>query len=45
MKEQRRKTKGETMLERGESQFWAYDVNVEDTHKDLVLLDRGRDAL
>lgn len=39
MKEQRRKTKGETMLQRGESQFWAYDTNVEETHKNLVLLD------
>lgn len=33
------KTKGETMIERAESQFWAYKLDNNDSHKDLVLLD------
>ncbi len=33
------KTKGETMIERVESQFWAYGINNMDNKKDLVLLD------
>lgn len=33
------KTKGETMIERAESQFWAYEINNNDSQKDLVLLD------
>ena len=33
------KTKGETMVDRAENQFWAYDTNIEDIKKDLVLLD------
>jgi len=33
------KTKGETMIERAESQFWAYEIDNNDTQKDLVLLD------
>jgi len=33
------KTKGETMIERAESQFWAYELDNNDSQKDLVLLD------
>ncbi|MFQ6072423.1 MAG: DNA methyltransferase [Methanosarcinales archaeon] len=33
------KTKGETMIERAESQFWAYGLDNKDTSEDLVLLD------
>jgi hypothetical protein len=33
------KSKGETMIERAESQFWAYEIDNKDTQKDLVLLD------
>ncbi len=33
------KTKGETIIERAESQFWAYEIDDNDTQKDLVLLD------
>ncbi len=33
------KTKGETMIERAESQFWAYNQDSKDSQKDLVLLD------
>ena len=33
------KTKGETMIERAESQFWAYEIDNNDSQKDLVLLD------
>jgi hypothetical protein len=33
------KTKGETMIERAENQFWAYGINNMDNKKDLVLLD------
>ena len=39
MERENLKTKGETMLERTESQFWAYDMDVEDANKDLILLD------
>lgn len=33
------KTKGETMIKRTESQFWACGINNENTEKNLVLLD------
>lgn len=33
------KTKGETMIERAESRFWAYELDNNDNQKDLVLLD------
>ncbi len=33
------KTKGETMIARAESQFWAYKINDNERSKDLVLLD------
>jgi len=33
------KTKGDIMLERGESLFWAYDITGSDLKDDLVLLD------
>jgi len=33
------KTKGETMIERAESQFWAYEIDNENTQQDLILLD------
>ena len=33
------KTKGEIMIERAESRFWAYDLDNNDSQKDLVLLD------
>jgi len=33
------KSKGETMIERAESQFWAYGISNENTGKNLVLLD------
>jgi len=33
------KTKGETIIERAESQFWAYEIDNNDSQKDLVLLD------
>lgn len=39
MEKEKLKTKGEAMFERAESQFWAYDMNVEGTKKDLILLD------
>jgi len=39
METRRLKTKGETMVDRAENQFWAYDTNIEDIKKDLVLLD------
>jgi hypothetical protein len=34
----RLKTKGETMIERAESQFWAYNTNNKYSQQDLVLL-------
>ncbi len=33
------KTKGETMIERAESKFWAYKSDSKDSGEDLVLLD------
>lgn len=33
------KTKGETMIERAESRFWAFELDNNDNQKDLVLLD------
>lgn len=33
------KSKGETMIERAENQFWAYDMEIKDSKKDLMLLD------
>ncbi|MGC8892180.1 MAG: DNA methyltransferase, partial [Candidatus Saccharicenans sp.] len=33
------KTKGEIMIERAESQFWAYKIDNENTQQDLILLD------
>lgn len=33
------KTKGETMIERAENQFWAYKLDSKSSQKDLVLLD------
>ncbi len=33
------KQKGEIMIDRAESQFWAYDEDIKDSKKDLVLLD------
>jgi len=33
------KSKGETMIERAESQFWAYEIDNNNAKKDLVLLD------
>ncbi len=33
------KQKGEIMIDRAERQFWAYDVDVRDSKKDVVLLD------
>ena len=33
------KSKGETMIKRAESQFWAYDSDIKDSKKDLMLLD------
>lgn len=33
------KTKGETMVERAENQFWAYKIESNNLSKDLVLLD------
>ncbi|MBU1201479.1 MAG: hypothetical protein KKF20_00550 [Bacteroidetes bacterium] len=39
MEIKRLKTKGETMIERAESQFWAYEIDENDAQKDLVLLD------
>lgn len=33
------KTKGETMIDRAESQFWAYELDIKDSKKDLMLLD------
>ncbi len=35
----RLKTKGETMIERAENQFWAYKIDENNSQKDLVLLD------
>lgn len=37
--EKRFKIKGETMIERAESQFWAYEIDDKNIGKDLVLLD------
>ena len=39
MDKKKLKTKGETMIERAEKQFWAYEINNIDNQKDLVLLD------
>jgi len=39
MEIKRLKTKGETMIERAESQFWAYETQNNNLQKDLVLLD------
>jgi len=39
MDKKKLKTKGETMIERAENQFWAYKINNTDNQKDLVLLD------
>ncbi len=39
MEIKRLKTKGETMIERAESQFWAYNTNNKYSQQDLVLLD------
>jgi len=39
METKRLKTKGETMIERAESQFWAYKSDSKDSGEDLVLLD------
>lgn len=39
MKIERFKTKGETMIEKAENQFWAYEIDISDAKKDLVLLD------
>ena len=39
MEIKRRKTKGKTMIERAESRFWAYDMEVKNNKKDLLLLD------
>ena len=33
------KSKGETMIEIAESRFWAYDSDIKDSKKDLMLLD------
>jgi DNA modification methylase len=33
------KTKGKTMIERAESQFWAYEIDNENIQQDLILLD------
>lgn len=33
------KTKGETMIDRAENQFWAYEIDNHGSQKDLVLLD------
>ncbi len=33
------KSKGETMIERAESRFWAYNADIDNSGKDLVLLD------
>lgn len=33
------KNKGDTMIERAESQFWAYQIEEDIEKKDLVLLD------
>jgi len=39
MEIKRLKTRGEIMIERAESQFWAYEIDNNDSQKDLVLLD------
>ena len=39
METERPKTKGESMIERAESQFWAYEIDDKNSEKDLVLLD------
>jgi len=39
MDKKKLKTKGETMIERAENQFWAYEINNIDNQKNLVLLD------
>lgn len=39
MEIKRLKTKGDTMIERAESQFWAYEIDNNDAKKDLILLD------
>lgn len=33
------KTKGETMIERAESRFWAYEIDNHNIRRDLILLD------
>lgn len=38
MEIKRLKTKGETMIERAESQFWAYGIDNNDAQKDEVIL-------
>jgi len=40
MEIKRLKTKGETMIERAESQFLAYDSDIKDFKKDLMHLYR-----
>ena len=39
MEIKRLKTKGETMIERAESQFWAYNTNNKHSQQNLILLD------
>jgi len=39
MEVKRLKTKGETMIERTEDQFWAYEIDKNNSKEDLVLLD------
>jgi len=39
MEIKRLKTRDEIMIERAESQFWAYEIDNNDSQKDLVLLD------
>ncbi|MEJ5245626.1 MAG: DNA methyltransferase [Bacteroidota bacterium] len=39
MEVKRLKTKGETMIERTEDQFWAYEIDENNSKEDLVLLD------
>ncbi len=36
MEIKRLKTKGETMIEKAESQFWAYDLDIKNSKKDLM---------
>jgi DNA modification methylase len=42
MEIKRLKIKGETMIERAESQFWAYEIDNNDNQRDLVLLDNAQ---